>query len=201
MPPFLESWAACCLVAQSRPTLCDPTDSSMPGSSVHGDSPDKNTVVGCHFLLQGIFLTPGTSPQAVKPLRHRAGKKVVGGLAVPLAATGAPRFPPAHGQGCVWSCGSDTIWERARRPPQAAEGTGSYSRLGRYALPELRENKVSFPPTPSLSLCWDPAQEPSFLWFCHVLISWCPTSLHQPCAMHTPVADFLPDPMCAPSVF
>ena len=32
-------------------------DCSAPGSSVHGDSPGKNTVVGCHALLQGIFLT------------------------------------------------------------------------------------------------------------------------------------------------
>ena len=31
-------------------------DCSPPGSSVHGDSPDKNTRVGCHALLQGIFL-------------------------------------------------------------------------------------------------------------------------------------------------
>ena len=26
-------------------------------ASVHGDSPGKNTGVGCHALLQGIFLT------------------------------------------------------------------------------------------------------------------------------------------------
>ena len=26
-------------------------DYSLPGSSVHGDSPGKNTGVGCHFLL------------------------------------------------------------------------------------------------------------------------------------------------------
>ena len=26
----------CALVAQSHPTLCDPMDSSLPGSSVHG---------------------------------------------------------------------------------------------------------------------------------------------------------------------
>ena len=32
-------------------------DCSPPGSSVHGDSPGKNTGVGFHFLLQGIFLT------------------------------------------------------------------------------------------------------------------------------------------------
>ena len=30
---------------------------SLPGSSIHGDSPGKNTGVGCHFLLQGIFPT------------------------------------------------------------------------------------------------------------------------------------------------
>ena len=41
-----------CLVAQSSPTLCNPMDCSLAGSSVHGDSPGKNTGVGCHFLLQ-----------------------------------------------------------------------------------------------------------------------------------------------------
>ena len=51
-----------CLVAQSCLTLCDPADCSVPGSSVHGDSPAKNTGVGCHGLLQGIFLTQGWNP-------------------------------------------------------------------------------------------------------------------------------------------
>ena len=32
---------------------------SPSGSSVHGILPDKNTGVGCHFLLQGIFPTQG----------------------------------------------------------------------------------------------------------------------------------------------
>ena len=33
-------------------------DGSPPGSSVHGDSPGKNSGVGCHaLLLQGIFPT------------------------------------------------------------------------------------------------------------------------------------------------
>ena len=36
---------------QSCPTLCDPIDGSPPGSPPW-DSPDKNTGVGCHFLLQ-----------------------------------------------------------------------------------------------------------------------------------------------------
>ena len=41
---------------------CDPMDCSPPGSSVHGDSPGKNTGVGGHFLLQGIFLTQELNP-------------------------------------------------------------------------------------------------------------------------------------------
>ena len=51
-----------CLVAQSCPTLCDPMDCTLPGSSVHGDSPAKNTGVGCHAFLQGIFPTQGLKP-------------------------------------------------------------------------------------------------------------------------------------------
>ena len=48
---------------QSCPTLFDPMDCSLPGSSVLGDSPGKNTGVGCHFLLQGIF--PGNESMSL----------------------------------------------------------------------------------------------------------------------------------------
>ena len=51
--------AVLCLVIQSYLTLCHLMDCSLPGSSVHGDSPGKNNVVGCHDLLQAIFLTQG----------------------------------------------------------------------------------------------------------------------------------------------
>ena len=44
---------------QSCPTLCSPTNCSLSGFSVYEDSPGKNTGVGCHALLQGIFLTQG----------------------------------------------------------------------------------------------------------------------------------------------
>ena len=40
-----------------RVQLCDPVDCSPPDSTVHGIFCGKNTGVGCHFLLQGIFLT------------------------------------------------------------------------------------------------------------------------------------------------
>ena len=47
-------------VAQSCPTLCDPM---KPIRLSHlWDCPGKCTGVGCHFLLQGIFLTQGSNP-------------------------------------------------------------------------------------------------------------------------------------------
>ena len=50
-----------CLVTQLCPTLYDPMDCSLPGSSVHGDSPDKNTGVGCHGNLPTQGSNPGLS--------------------------------------------------------------------------------------------------------------------------------------------
>ena len=47
----------CCLIAKSCPTLCKPMDCTLPGSSIHGNFPGKNTVVGCHFHLQRSFPT------------------------------------------------------------------------------------------------------------------------------------------------
>ena len=38
-------------------------DCSLPGSSVHGDSPGTNTGVGCHALLQGICPIQGPNPR------------------------------------------------------------------------------------------------------------------------------------------
>ena len=49
----------CVKLLQSCPTLSDPMYHCPPGSSVHGDSLGKNTGVGCHALLQGIFPTQG----------------------------------------------------------------------------------------------------------------------------------------------
>ena len=51
-----------CSVTQLCPTLCGPMDCSPPGSSVHGNSPGKNTGVGRHALLQGLFPTQGLNP-------------------------------------------------------------------------------------------------------------------------------------------
>ena len=50
-----------CLVTKSCVTLCEPMDCSLPGPSVHGVSPGKNTGVGCYALLQGLFPTHRSS--------------------------------------------------------------------------------------------------------------------------------------------
>ena len=50
------------LVTQSCLTLCDPIACSPQGSSVHRNSPGKNTGEACHSLLQGIFPTQGSEP-------------------------------------------------------------------------------------------------------------------------------------------
>ena len=47
---ILLCFLSCCLVTKLCPTPCNPVD-SPPGSSVHGDSPGKNTGVDCHSLL------------------------------------------------------------------------------------------------------------------------------------------------------
>ena len=66
-----------CLVSQSCLTLCNPMAYSLRGSSVEWDSPGKNTRVGCHVLLQGIFSTQGSNPglphcrQTLYPLSHQ----------------------------------------------------------------------------------------------------------------------------------
>ena len=43
------------MCAQSWLTLCNPMDYSLLASSDRRIFPGKNTGVGCHFLLQGIF--------------------------------------------------------------------------------------------------------------------------------------------------
>ena len=54
--------AMLCLVAQCCTTLCEPMDCSLPGSSVHRESPGKNTGVGHYALLQRVFPTWGSNP-------------------------------------------------------------------------------------------------------------------------------------------
>ena len=58
---------------QSYSTLSDPMDCSPPGYSVHGDSPGKNTGVGCHDLLHQIFPTQGSKLHLLCLLHWQVG--------------------------------------------------------------------------------------------------------------------------------
>ena len=60
--PFSRGGSCYYLVTESCLTLCKSMNCSLPGSSVHDNFPGKNTGVGCHFPLQGIFPTHGSSP-------------------------------------------------------------------------------------------------------------------------------------------
>ena len=46
-----------CLVAKSCLTLCNPMECIACQAPLSMGFPGKNIGVGCHFLLQGIFLT------------------------------------------------------------------------------------------------------------------------------------------------
>ena len=79
-----------CLVTQSCLTLCNPMDCSPPDSSVHVDSPGKNTGVGCHALLQGIFPIQRSNPglrdyrQILYCLSHQGSPRILAWVAYPF---------------------------------------------------------------------------------------------------------------------
>ena len=87
-----------CWVTQSCPALCDAMDCSPPGSFVFGDSPGKNTGVGCHALLQGIFPSQGWNPgishcrQILYGRSHQGSPRILEWVASPSSrGTSQPR--------------------------------------------------------------------------------------------------------------
>ena len=61
----------CAQPLQWSPTLCDTVVCNRPSSSVHGDSPGKNSAESCHALLQGIFPTQGSNLHLLSLLHCR----------------------------------------------------------------------------------------------------------------------------------
>ena len=88
--------AEACLVTQLCPTLCDPEDYSPLDSSVHRDSPGKNTGVGCHALPQGIFSTQESNPglphcrRILYCLSHRGSPRTLEWVAYPFSRGSSP---------------------------------------------------------------------------------------------------------------
>ena len=88
-----------CVCAQSCLTLCDPME---PTSILcPWDFPDKNTGVGCHFLLQGIFPIQGSNLNLLHLLHWQVGS-------LPLVPPGKPGIGNSEYQ--IQSDGSISIF-------------------------------------------------------------------------------------------
>ena len=127
-------------------TLCDPTDYSPPDSSVHGDSPGRNTGVGCCSLLQGIFPAQGSNPdlphcrQILDHLKHQGSPKTLAkpGSFTPVCFSFCSSLPEmAHP-----SCGKFLSCSQA--PSGSASAMGSPQ-----PAPTLQCSFPSFPPAPT----------------------------------------------------
>ena len=79
------------LVAQLCLVLCNPMDCSPLGSSLW-NSPGKNTGVGCHSLLRGIFPTQGSNPHLpycrwiLYQLSHNGSPRTLEWVAYPFSS-------------------------------------------------------------------------------------------------------------------
>ena len=73
---------------QSFPTLCDPMDCMPTRLLGPWDSPEKNTGVCCHALLQGFFQTWGSNPSLLHVLHWQVAFLPLMSLGKPLVATG-----------------------------------------------------------------------------------------------------------------
>ena len=78
-----------CYVA-SVVLLWDPMGCSLPSPSVLGEPPGKDSGVGCHALLQGIFPTQGSNLRLLCLLHWQAGS-------LPQAPPGKPFHPVGQG--------------------------------------------------------------------------------------------------------
>ena len=79
----------CVLSHFSRIQLFETVRTAAHQAPLSRDSPGKNTGVGCHALLQGIFSDPGIKPVSLEP------PALVGGF-FPLAPPGKPRNIRTH---------------------------------------------------------------------------------------------------------
>ena len=101
----------CCAVLSHSvlSTLCNPMDCSPQGSFVHRGSPGKNTGVGCHALLQGIFPTQGSNPGLphcrwiLYHLSHHKSPKMLEWVAYPFSRG---TYQPRDRTRVSWTVGS-----------------------------------------------------------------------------------------------
>ena len=153
------------LVTHSCPTLCHPMDCSPPGSSVHGDSPGKNSGVGCHALLQGIFPTQGLNPglphcrQILYHLSHQGSPRILEWVAYPFSRgssqprnwTGIYHVYSVQFSPSVMSDSLQLHGLQHTRPPCPSPSLGVYSNscpLSQWCHPTISWSVVPFSSCP-----------------------------------------------------
>ena len=106
----------CCAHVGSQTYICHvwlfvtPMDCSSPGSSVQGIFLGKNTEVGCHSLLLGIFVTQGLNPglphyrRILYYLSHQRSPRILEGVAIPFSRGSSRPRDQTH-VSCVSSIG------------------------------------------------------------------------------------------------
>ena len=112
-----NSWSFICTFALHNYSLC--LFSHNP-HSVCGNSPGKNTGVGCHVLLQGIFPTQGSNPglhhwrRILHHLSQKGSPRILEWVASPFSrGTSWPRNWP--GVSCI-AGGFFTNWTTREAP-------------------------------------------------------------------------------------
>ena len=121
---------------QSCLSHCDPMDYNLPGSSARGDSPGQNAGVGCHALLQGLFLTQGSNlclltsiciaRQVLYHWCHLGSLRIFTHLVLhlPFPAWGSLPVPRSRPWSCIQAC---ALGPALATPTTLSEGLSSSS--------------------------------------------------------------------------
>ena len=111
-------------------------DCNLPGSSVHGDFPGKNSGMGCHALFQGIFPTQGLNPgfphcrQILYHLSHQGSPRILEWVAWPFSRGSS--WPRGQTRVSCIAGGFFTSW--ATREALGGEWTQVYVWLNPFAV-------------------------------------------------------------------
>ena len=94
-------------------------------------SPGKNTGVGCHFFLQGIFPTQGSNPRLLSLLYWESGS-------LPLAPPGKPQ----NRNGCPSNIVTGKLYREGGRQEGSLDLDGSQS-LGAPSKHLVKEERMA----------------------------------------------------------
>ena len=162
----------CCWVTSVMSNFLQPYGSQSPSLLCPWDSPGKNTGVGCHALLHGIFPTQGLNQYLLHLFHWQA-------VSLPLVPPGKPLLPAAAAAKSLQSC--PTLYDPIDGSPPGSPVPGILQArtLAWVDLPKMSPPQGSFPDSSrqsqSQSLCF-----------------WSTFFKHLSCTIHICICVFLP---------